>query len=104
MPAEEGAIVLGKINDSKDNNFGYNALSGNYEDLVKTGVLDPTKAAQSHGATGGCTRRMRLWRRNLESLSDVGLPARQPYISSLTSSVWCVRLMNIGMALDRLVR
>jgi hypothetical protein len=43
-------------------------------------------------------------RRALESLSDVGLPARQPYISSLTSSVWCVRLMNIGMALDRLVR
>src|SRR2546430_2080387 len=32
---EEGAIVLGKINDSKDNNFGYNALTGEYEDLVK---------------------------------------------------------------------
>src|SRR5439155_23047516 len=40
---EEGAIVLGKINDSKDNNFGYNALTGEYEDLVKAGVLDPTK-------------------------------------------------------------
>src|SRR6266566_1206957 len=32
---EEGAIVLGKVNDSKDNNFGYNALTGEYEDLVK---------------------------------------------------------------------
>src|SRR5205823_3176337 len=32
---EEGAIVLGKINDSKDNNYGYNALTGEYEDLVK---------------------------------------------------------------------
>jgi hypothetical protein len=40
---EEGAIVLGKVNDSKDNNFGYNALTGEYEDLVKAGVLDPTK-------------------------------------------------------------
>src|ERR1700742_1929401 len=29
---EEGAIVLGKINDSKDNNYGYNALTGDYED------------------------------------------------------------------------
>src|SRR5438552_3376622 len=43
---EEGAIVLGKINDSKDNNFGYNALTGEYEDLVKAGVLDPTKVTR----------------------------------------------------------
>src|ERR1700747_2150488 len=43
---EEGAIVLGKINDSKDNNFGYNALTGDYEDLVKAGVLDPTKVVR----------------------------------------------------------
>ncbi len=42
---EEGAIVRGKINDSKDNNFGYNALTGDYEDLVKAGVLDPTKVS-----------------------------------------------------------
>ena len=44
---EEGAIVLGKINDSKDYNFGYNALSGEYEDLVKAGVLDPTKVVRT---------------------------------------------------------
>jgi chaperonin GroEL len=42
---EEDAIVPGKINDSKDNKFGYNALTGDYEDLVKAGVLDPTKVA-----------------------------------------------------------
>src|ERR671937_739750 len=40
---EEGAIVLGKVGDSKEANFGYNAQSGDYEDLVKAGVLDPTK-------------------------------------------------------------
>lgn len=39
---EEGAIVLGKVTNSKDNNFGYSALTGEYEDLVKAGVLDPT--------------------------------------------------------------
>jgi chaperonin GroEL len=44
---EEGAIVLGKVNDAKDTNFGYNALSGEYEDLVKAGVLDPTKVVRT---------------------------------------------------------
>jgi chaperonin GroEL len=44
---EEGAIVIGKINDSKDNNYGYNALTGHYEDLVKAGVLDPTKVVRT---------------------------------------------------------
>jgi chaperonin GroEL len=44
---EEGAIVLGKVNDSRDNNFGYNALTGEYEDLVKAGVLDPTKVVRT---------------------------------------------------------
>ena len=44
---EEGAIVLGKVNDSKDNNYGYNALTGEYEDLVKAGVLDPTKVVRT---------------------------------------------------------
>ena len=43
---EEGAIVLGKVNESKDNN-GYNALTGEYEDLVKAGVLDPTKVVRT---------------------------------------------------------
>jgi len=44
---EEGAIVLGKVGDSKDINFGYNALTGNYEDLVRAGVLDPTKVVRT---------------------------------------------------------
>jgi chaperonin GroEL len=44
---EEGAVVLGKINDSKDGNYGYNALTNEYEDLVKAGVLDPTKVVRT---------------------------------------------------------
>jgi chaperonin GroEL len=44
---EEGAVVLGKVNDSKDINFGYNAQTGEYEDLVKAGVLDPTKVVRT---------------------------------------------------------
>jgi chaperonin GroEL len=44
---QEGAIVLGKVLDSKDSNYGYNALTGDYEDLVKAGVLDPTKVVRT---------------------------------------------------------
>src|SRR6266478_1225983 len=44
---EEGAIVLGKVNDSKEANYGFNALTSEYEDLVKAGVLDPTKVVRT---------------------------------------------------------
>ena len=44
---EEGAVVLGKVLESKDTNFGFNALTGQYEDLVKAGVLDPTKVVRT---------------------------------------------------------
>jgi chaperonin GroEL len=44
---EEGAIVVGKIRDSKDANFGYNAQTDKFEDLVKAGVIDPTKVTRT---------------------------------------------------------
>jgi chaperonin GroEL len=44
---EEGAVVIGKIRDSKDVNFGYNAATDEYEDLVKAGVIDPTKVTRT---------------------------------------------------------
>jgi chaperonin GroEL len=44
---EEGAVVLGKVLDAKEANFGYNAFSNEYEDLVKAGVLDPTKVVRT---------------------------------------------------------
>jgi chaperonin GroEL len=44
---EEGAVVLGKVVDNREQNFGYNAFSGQYEDLVKAGVLDPTKVVRT---------------------------------------------------------
>jgi chaperonin GroEL len=42
----EGSIVVGKVMDSKDANFGYNAQTETYEDLVKSGVIDPAKVAR----------------------------------------------------------
>lgn len=44
---EEGAIVFRKVADSKDPHFGFNALTGEYGDLVKAGVLDPTKVVRT---------------------------------------------------------
>jgi chaperonin GroEL len=43
----EGAIVLEKIVTNSDVNFGFNAATGQYEDLVKAGVIDPTKVTRS---------------------------------------------------------
>jgi chaperonin GroEL len=44
---EEGAIVLGKVRESDNQNFGYNAQNGQFEDLVKAGVIDPTKVVRT---------------------------------------------------------
>ena len=44
---EEGAVVIGKIRDSKEANYGYNAGTDVYEDLVKAGVIDPTKVTRT---------------------------------------------------------
>jgi chaperonin GroEL len=44
---EEGAIVVGKIREAKDANYGYNAQSDKFEDLVKAGVIDPTKVTRT---------------------------------------------------------
>ena len=43
----EGAIVVGKVRDSKDANYGFNAMTDTYEDLVKAGVIDPTKVTRT---------------------------------------------------------
>ena len=43
----EGSIVLAKVKESKETNFGYNASSDDYEDLVKAGVIDPTKVTRT---------------------------------------------------------
>jgi chaperonin GroEL len=42
----EGAIVVGRIRESKDEHFGYNADTGEYGDLVKMGVIDPAKVTR----------------------------------------------------------
>jgi chaperonin GroEL len=43
----DGSIVLAKIREAKEKNYGYNAGSDDYEDLVKAGVIDPTKVTRT---------------------------------------------------------
>jgi chaperonin GroEL len=43
----EGSIVVQKVKESKDAGFGYNAATDVYEDMVKAGVIDPTKVVRS---------------------------------------------------------
>jgi chaperonin GroEL len=44
---QEGAIVAEKVRANSDQNYGYNALTEVYEDLVKAGVVDPVKVTRS---------------------------------------------------------
>ena len=43
----EGAIIIEKVRDNKNPNFGFNAASGEYEDLIAAGVIDPAKVTRS---------------------------------------------------------
>jgi len=44
---QEGSIVVAKVRSEKNENSGYNAATDVYEDLVKAGVIDPTKVTRS---------------------------------------------------------
>jgi chaperonin GroEL len=43
----EGAIVVGKVRENSNANYGYNAFTDSYEDLVAAGVIDPTKVTRT---------------------------------------------------------
>src|SRR5213079_1140647 len=42
----DGSIVVGKLLDSKDVNYGYDAQKGEFTDMIKAGILDPTKVVR----------------------------------------------------------
>jgi chaperonin GroEL len=43
----EGAVVVERVRNHKDANYGFNAATEQYEDLVKAGVIDPTKVTRT---------------------------------------------------------
>jgi len=42
----EGALIVGRVRESRDENFGFNAETGEFGDLVKAGVIDPAKVTR----------------------------------------------------------
>ncbi len=44
---EDGAWIVGKLLENPDYNWGFNAATGEYEDLVKAGVIDPAKVVRT---------------------------------------------------------
>jgi chaperonin GroEL len=42
----DGSIVVGKLLESKDTNYGYDAQKGEFTDLVQSGIIDPTKVVR----------------------------------------------------------
>ncbi len=43
----DGAVIVGKLLESTDYGYGYNAQTGEYGDLVKLGIIDPTKVVRT---------------------------------------------------------
>ncbi len=43
----DGAVVAGKLMESADANFGYNAQNGEYTDMIKAGIVDPTEVVRT---------------------------------------------------------
>ena len=42
----DGSVVVGKLLESKNTNWGFDAQSGEFKDLVKAGIIDPTKVTR----------------------------------------------------------
>ena len=43
----EGSVIVGKLLEGKDDNTGYNAKTNEFTDMIKAGVIDPTKVVRS---------------------------------------------------------
>ena len=44
---QEGSIVVARVREANNKNFGYNAQTDTFEDLVAAGVIDPTKVTRT---------------------------------------------------------
>ena len=44
---EDGAVISGKVLENADYNYGFDAQSGEFKDMVKAGIIDPTKVVRT---------------------------------------------------------
>ena len=42
----DGSVIVGRMLDQKDTNFGFDAQKGDYTDMIKAGIVDPTKVVR----------------------------------------------------------
>jgi chaperonin GroEL len=73
---EEGAVIIGKIRDNKDMAYGYNAQSGEFVDLVKAGVIDPTKVTRTALQNAGSIAALMLTTEAL--IAEIPEPKSEP--------------------------
>ncbi len=83
---EEGAVILGKVLDSKESNYGFNAFSNEYEDLVKAGVLDPTKVVRTALQNAGSIASLMLTTEAL--VAEIPEKKEAPAAGRHTAAAW----------------
>jgi chaperonin GroEL len=54
----EGSIVVGKLRDKQNENWGYDAVAGEYKDMLKAGIIDSDQACTHGIARCGISRRI----------------------------------------------
>jgi len=76
----EGAVVIGKVKESKDPNYGFNAATEEYGDMIKDGILDPAKVTRTALQNAASISALMLTTEALvsEILDDDKAPAMPP--------------------------
>jgi len=71
----EGAVILAKVSESKQKNFGFDAHKGEYGDMVKMGIVDPAKVTRAAVENAVSVAGMILTTETLISEKDEPMPA-----------------------------
>ena len=71
----EGAVILAKVSDSKEKNFGFDAHKGEYGDMLTMGIVDPAKVTRAAVENAVSVAGMILTTEALISEKDEPMPA-----------------------------
>ncbi len=75
----EGSVILNNIVEKNETNYGYNALTGVYVDMMKEGIVDPTKVTRSALQNAASVAAMVLTTESLVSdIKEPAAPAQPP--------------------------
>src|SRR5690606_4113046 len=91
MNAGEAAdVVIAKVREGKDN-FGYNAATGEYGDMVEMGILDPTKVTRTALQNAASVAGLMLTTEAMvaELPKEEKAPAGAPGMGDMDFSTWC---------------